>query len=95
MGMIIRREMTITHDDFSRLLPTTLADYHFKIAGHSIRVKMQSGSVEIQLMPETKRKIGALFVPVTHLTFQFINTAQDEMQLFSNKFNHAYHKGGG
>lgn len=89
------REMTITHDDFFRLLPKALADYQFRILGKSIQVKLQSGSVTIQLMPETNRKIGNLELPVTHVKFKFENIAQDQVQIFFEQFNRSYQKGGG
>ena len=92
---IIQREMTITHEDFFRLLPKALADYQFKISGQSVRVKMQSGSVNIQLMPESTRKIGNLELPVTHISFHFENIAQDQMQKFFDTFDRSYQKGGG
>ena len=95
MTNIITREMTITHDDFFRLLPKALADYQFRMSGKSIRVKMQSGSVTIQLEPETTRKIGNLDLPVTHITFHFDNIAHEQMQNFFETFNRSYQKGGG
>ncbi|OGT72744.1 MAG: hypothetical protein A2W76_00840 [Gammaproteobacteria bacterium RIFCSPLOWO2_12_47_11] len=92
---IIQREMTITHADFFRLLPKALADYQCKISDHAIEVKLTSGHIKIRLMPETTRRIGALELPVTNMTFHFENTVQDEMQDFFSKFNMAYQKGGG
>ncbi|OGT82748.1 MAG: hypothetical protein A3G42_04595 [Gammaproteobacteria bacterium RIFCSPLOWO2_12_FULL_47_76] len=92
---IIQREMTITHADFFRLLPKALADYQCKISDHTIEVKLTSGHIKIQLMPETTRRIGTLELPVTNMTFHFENTVQDEMQDFFSKFNMAYQKGGG
>lgn len=89
------REMTITHDDFFRLLPKALAEYQFRISGNLIQVQLQSGSVDIQLTPETTRKIGNLELPVTHLDFHFENIAQDQMQVFFERFNRSYQKGGG
>ena len=87
--------MTITHADFFRLLPKALADYQFITSNQEIQVKLATGYVNIQLMPETTRKIGSLLLTITHVTFHFENTAQDEMQLFFDKFNPAYQKGGG
>lgn len=91
----IEREMTITHADFFRLLPKVLADYQYRISGQTIYIKYLSGNVTIQLKPETTRKIGNLELPVTHITFQFENIATDQMQIFFEKFNRSYQKGGG
>ena len=89
------REMTITHDDFFRLLPKALADYQFRISGQAIHIKLQTGTVNIQLTSQTTRKIGKLELPVTHITFRFENIGQDQMQKFFDRFDLAYQKGGG
>ena len=91
----ITREMTITHADFFRLLPKALAEYQFRISGSSIHIKYQSGSVTIQLMPETSRKIGKLELPVTHIKFRFEDIEHDQVREFFDRFDIAYQKGGG
>jgi len=87
--------MTITTDDFFRLLPKALAGYEFRISDQSIQVTMETGIVNIRLMQETTRKIGAFELPVIHITFYFENIPQDETQKFFDKFDLAYQKGGG
>lgn len=87
--------MTITHADFFRLLPKALASYKFEISDRSIQVTMETGIVNIRLMREATRKIGALELPITHMTFYFENTSHNETQKFFEKFNLAYRKGGG
>ena len=81
--------------DFFRLLPKALADYQFITSNQEIQVKFATGYVNIQLMPETTRKIGSLLLTTTRISFHFENTPQDEMQLFFDRFNPAYQKGGG
>jgi len=92
---IIQREMTITHEDFIRLLPKALADYKFEISAQSIHITMETGAVVIRLMSEDTRKIGALELPVIHITFSFENISQNETQKFFDKFDLAFQKGGG
>ena len=91
----IQREMTITHDDFFRLLPKALSGYSFEVSEQSIQVTMETGIINILLMQETTRKIGALELPITHITFNFENTSHEETQKFIEKFDLAYQKGGG
>ena len=93
--ILIRREMTITRTDFFRLLPKALASYKFKISDSSIQVTMETGVVIIRLLQETTRKVGAMELPVTHITFNFENTSDEEMQKFFEKFDLVYQKGGG
>ena len=92
---IIQREMTITHADFFRLLPKALVDCQYEISDLSIHIKFLSGSINIQLMPEITRKIAALELPVTCMTFYVENITQDQMQDFLDRFYLAYQKGGG
>ena len=87
--------MTITHDDFFRLLPKALSGYSFEVSEQSIQVTMETGIINILLMQETTRKIGALELPVIYMTFYFENIPQDETQKFFDKFDLAYQKGGG
>ena len=91
----VQREMTITHADFFRLLPKALSSYRFKISDQSIQVTMKTGVVNIQLDQEIIRKIGALELPITHMTFYFENTTKKATRNFFEKFDMAYLKGGG
>jgi alkyl hydroperoxide reductase subunit AhpF len=95
MTNTIRREMTITHDDFFRLLPKALAGYQFKISGQSIQVKLATGYVNIQLMPETSWSIGALQLPATQVEITLKGCNEDEADAWLKKFDLTFQKGGG
>lgn len=87
--------MTITRDDFLRLIPKALDGYNFEINGQTIQIPLGNGVIIILFERETTRMIGALKLPVTHITFCFENISQNETHKFFNKFDLAYQKGGG
>lgn len=95
LSSIIQREMTISRDDFFRLLPKALSDYKYEISGQTIQVTIMPGVLNIHLLPEETRKIGALELPVIHITFTFENILEEKAQKFFSKFDLAYQKGGG
>ena len=95
MPVTIRREMTITHDDFFRILPKALNEFQFEVNGNKVLCHMDNGLVEINLKMGENRKIGALELPVMYVKF-ILNNISDEMRAkFFSKFDFAYHKGGG
>lgn len=93
-GAIIR-EMTITHDDFFRLLPRALKNRPFETNGENILVTLENGSLKITLAPQTGRTIGALTLPITRIAFEFENCSAEERRQFFEGFDLAYQKGGG
>jgi hypothetical protein len=87
--------MTISHADFFRLLPKALDGRHHVISENSIRVTVETGSVEIGFSNEGIRKAGAFELPVTFITVQFENISDEARQRFLERFDMTYHKGGG
>ena len=95
MSVIIRREMSITREDFFRILPKALKDFRFEINGDNIKCQMESGNIQIFLNNGDKRKIGALELPVIHIKFVLENVSDEKRTEFFTKFDFAYQKGGG
>lgn len=92
---VIQREMTITHDDFFRLLPKALENRVFEIIGDTVLVKFNVGTLTIKLEAESVRTIGSLTLPISSVTFSFENIAGDECLSFFKDFDLAFQKGGG
>ena len=93
--VIVKREMTITHADFFRLLPILLKHREFKITGKSVLIILDSGKLEIALSPEVVKNVGALMLPVTQITFSFANIPDADRGKFFRHFDRVYQKGGG
>ncbi len=87
--------MTITREDFFRILPKALSEFQFEVNGNKVLCHIDNGRVEIDLTMGENRKIGALELPVMHVKF-ILNNISDEMRAkFFSKFDFAYQKGGG
>lgn len=94
-AVTITRGMTITHDDFFRLLPRALKNRPFDMSEQGVLVTLNNGRLKITLAPQTDRTIGALTLPVTRIAFEFENCTDAERRQFFEGFDLVYQKGGG
>jgi hypothetical protein len=92
---IFKREMTISHSEFFRILPKALQSYLYQQHENDISVTLDKGEIVISLSKERVRKIASLSLPVTDVTFQINNVAEKSKNDFLKQFNRAYHRGGG
>ena len=95
LQMNIKREMTITHADFFRLLPSLFEDRFFRRDDLSIFSNLGDGSMEIKLGPEQNKRLGSLDLMVTEITFHFTNVGESDRRIFLEKLDQVYQKGGG
>ena len=89
------REMSITHNEFFRLLPRAVNDAAVARQGNRIDITTGTGLVKITLAPETVRKLAMLEFPVTEVTIEFNGFSASERVAFLARFDLAYQKGGG
>ena len=89
------REMSITHNEFFRLLPRAVNDAAVARQGNRITITTGTGLVKITLAPETVRKLAILEFPVTEVTIEFNGFSASERAAFLARFDLAYQKGGG
>ena len=95
MTEIFEREMTITHRDFFRTLPKALKSYPYQQHENVINVTLEEGEIAITLSEEGFRQIASLSLPITNVTFQIKNVAENTKNEFFKQFDRAYHRGGG
>jgi phosphatidylinositol kinase/protein kinase (PI-3 family) len=95
MTETFKREMTITHRDFFRILPKALKSYLYQQHENVINVILDGGEIVIILAEERLRQIAALSLPLTTVTFQINNVAEITKNEFFKQFDRAYHRGGG
>ena len=95
MTETLEREMTISHRDFFRILPKALKSYLYHQEGNVITVSLNEGEISIKLSGERLRKIASLSLPVTDVTFQIKNVAENTKNDFFKRFDRSYHSGGG
>jgi hypothetical protein len=90
------REMSISHQDFYRLIPLALKNIDYEIINHGqINANYADGKIEIIPGKEHKRKIASLELPVLFVKFTFIEISSENIASFFNDFSRVYQRGGG
>ncbi len=87
--------MSISHQDFFRLLPRAIASYPYERSGLCVEVRIGSGSLNIELSDETVNQIASLKLPRTNVTFTFCDVSAEEKQIFLTQFDLSFQRGGG
>lgn len=95
MPVTINREMTITRDEFFRILPKALSEFSFEIYNDKIICRVEEGLIEINISKGENRMLGALKLPVLNIKFVMNNISREMQTRFFEKFYFAYQKGGG
>ena len=91
----LEREMSISHSDFFRILPKALSQHPYEKEQQLIKVTVDGGEIMIILSEERCRQIASLKLPVTNVTFQMKNVAENTKIQFFEQFDRAYQRGGG
>jgi hypothetical protein len=89
------QEMSISHNDFYRLLPIALKNLRYEVVDGLINISYVNGNIEINPGREHNRKIASLILPVLHVNFTFTNIISDDIEQFLANFNRTYQRGGG
>ena len=95
MSVIYKREMTITHKEFLRLLPKALNGLSYQQDENQILVKDGDGLIRITLSEESIRKIASLSLPTTFVHIELTGYSESGAKRFMSRFDLAYQKGGG
>lgn len=90
------REMSISLQDFYRLLPIALNGIDYEvIKNEQINLVYAGGKVQIFPGIEHKRKIASLELPVLHIIIIFTDISSIDITQFFSVFNRTYQRGGG
>jgi hypothetical protein len=89
------QEMSISHNDFYRLLPIALKNLRYEVTNGVINFSYENGNIEINPGKEQNRKIASLILPVLHVNFTFTNITPGDKEQFLVNFNQTYQRGGG
>jgi hypothetical protein len=95
MGIIITREMGLTHQDFFRTLPKVLDDRAFQITDTTVTVWEAERRLMIFLSPQRERRIAMLRLPITEVSLHFVGYSELEVDRFMNRFARHFQRGGG
>jgi hypothetical protein len=93
---IVSKEMGITHKEFYAELSRLLDGASYQHTNNTITFQFKCKKLEIILAPEGIRQLGqSLSLPVTFVTFHFVDFTDEEINVFIRHFNLIFMKGGG
>ena len=89
------RQMGMTHKEFMRTLPAAVSPLsaHRRPGGGVVR--HPAGEIRIGLQQEPERRIAALSLPVLLVSFRFSGLDRAQRATFMERFDLAFHRGGG
>lgn len=93
--MKLKREMSISHADFLRLVPRLLDGYEYDTDDTTITARRGDCYVTLKLGPERQRRIASLVLPVTDIEMQLKGFSDEAAQTFITRFETLYRRGGG
>ena len=95
MKQLSSRTMSISHSDFFRLLPRALESYQYNVNPPHVTVHISKGELAISLDEESVHKIASLTLPSTKVHFEFKDVDDADMEIFFEKFEMSFRRGGG
>ncbi|MGE0860433.1 MAG: hypothetical protein AB7I01_23810 [Gammaproteobacteria bacterium] len=94
--LVQRSAMGISRGDFLRVMPSLLAEAEVQLAEVCVTARWPDGRrLEARLSREDERRIAALRLPVADVELRFRAAPADWVQAFMQRFDRAFHKGGG
>jgi hypothetical protein len=90
--------MAVTYDEFYRLINKTIkSDDKLTVDSNNSTVSFpfSDGEINITLGEQQTRKIASLSIQHMLINFKFQNLTKNEIELYLNKFDITFQKGGG
>lgn len=94
----LKRDMAVTHDEFYRLVRTTISDAELintDIINYMVDFPFKGGHISISLDEEQTRKLASLSIQHTPMKLIFNNITKNDIDAYLEKFDVSFHKGGG
>ena len=95
MGIVVTKDMGLTHRDFYRTFPSVAGEWPWQVIDDIVTLDHPMGPVTIYLEPERLRKIALISLPVTTLRFEFATDDQSDVDAFIKTFDTHFRRGGG
>ncbi len=93
--LIFNREMSLTHVEFFRILPSVTGSQSIDLKENEVRIVEGEREILIRLSQERERAIGALRLPVTDIELRLSGYTDVDAKTFIDRFDLHYRKGGG
>jgi hypothetical protein len=87
--------MGVTRADLVRLLPAITPPDTLRWMGALVAIRRTDVALDIHLGAERERRIGALRMPSIRLEFRHLSGSAGAFAAFLERFDRAFHKGGG
>lgn len=87
--------MSLSEVEFFRILPVAVAPCRYTVAADTVMVQCPQGRAHIRISAEAPRKIASLSFPVLKVAIEFSEMSDLESQAFLERFDRAFHRGGG
>lgn len=94
-GPNLERQMSISHGEFMRSLPSAAPGLTLEVANGVIRLSDPPRLVCIELGPEEEFTLGSLVLPRTRVRLAFEGFSEEARRAFLDRFDLAYRRGGG
>lgn len=87
--------MSLSEQEFFRLLPRALAPYVYTIDSRMICVETADGKARILISPQPPRLIASLTLPVLNVEIDIGNLSKEAATAFLKRFDQTFQRGGG
>jgi hypothetical protein len=92
----IERVMALDWREFVRLLPIAVGDKPYEIRNRAVEVRLSDNDqLTIAVGPTAERRIAAIALPATPVTFTFEGGDTALFQSFMERFERYFQRGGG
>jgi hypothetical protein len=95
MVVRVRKDMGLSHREFFASLSTLAKEAPCRVSDMGATVEYDSGEVRIVLGSEGERILGSMTLPRTSVSLEFRNLSKAQRVIFLERFDLAFHRGGG
>jgi hypothetical protein len=92
---VVSRLMSVTEIEFLRMLPKAIEPLSFSMKENTVIVPIATGSVSIFFHIVSQRALGSLVLPMMQVDIRFDNLDEMNASRFLDRFDRAFHRGGG
>jgi hypothetical protein len=93
--VVLKKDMGLSHREFFASLATLAREFSCRVSDSSAIVEYDSGEIYIALGTESQRQLGLMKLPQTWVSLEFRNLSKVQRTLFLERFDLAFHRGGG
>lgn len=95
MRDVIEREMTMTRNEFWRVLEKGFAAQLLSQSAQHAEIGIDGGRVSLTLTEQGTRRAGALQLPIMKLRLEFDDLNESARRQFLDRFYRTFQRGGG